>query len=476
MSKREIIQPVKEVLALNEQVIQELKIENEAYAKQHNRKKKFFIITYGCQMNEHDSEKLTASLERMGYELTFMKEDADLIVVNTCCVRENAELKVYGKIGSFKILKRKNPNLIIAICGCMMQQQHVVDEIKKKYRHVDIVFGTHNVHNFPSLLKDAYTQKNTVVQVWDIDGEVIEGLDSHRKYELKAYVNIMYGCNNFCTYCIVPYTRGRERSREKDVILEEIKDLVQNGTKEVTLLGQNVNSYGKTLKEPVAFAELLEEVAKIPGLRRIKFMTSHPKDLSKSVLDVMANYDNVSSYLHLPVQAGSNTLLKAMNRNYTRESYLETIAYAKSHIPNLTISTDLIIGFPGETDQDIEELIDLIKKVQYDSAFTFIYSQRKGTPADEMENQIPEDIKHERFNKVLNALNEIIIEKNANFKDQVVEILVESYSEKDKTLMGRTDGNRTVHFEGDESLIGEFVKIKITQPKKFSLFGQLLED
>ncbi|MBN2796349.1 MAG: tRNA (N6-isopentenyl adenosine(37)-C2)-methylthiotransferase MiaB [Clostridia bacterium] len=475
MSKRELVIPSNDLLAINENVIEEIRIENEGFEKQYGRKKKFFIITYGCQMNEHDSEKLRASVERMGYQLTFVYEDADLIIVNTCCVRENAELKVYGKIGTFKPLKQKNPNLIIAICGCMMQQQHVVEEIKKKYRHVDVVFGTHNVHNFPSLLKDAYTQKNTVVQVWDIDGEVIEGLDSHRKYELKAYVNIMYGCNNFCTYCIVPYTRGRERSREKEVILAEIRDLVKNGTKEVTLLGQNVNSYGKTLSQPVSFDELLEEVAQVEGLKRIKFMTSHPKDLSRHVLDVMAKYDNVSSYLHLPVQAGSNALLKAMNRNYTRESYMETIRYAKEHIPNLTISTDLIIGFPGETEEDIEMLIDLIKEVRYDSAFTFIYSQRKGTPADEMENQIPEDIKHVRFNKVLEALNEIIIEKNLQLKDEVVEILVENYSEKDQTLMGRTDGNRTVHFKGDESLIGEFVSIKITEPKKFSLYGEIVE-
>lgn len=463
------------ILDANEHIIAKIREENMAYYETHGRKKRYLILTYGCQMNEHDSEKLSATIEEMGYEVTPFQDDADLILVNTCCVRENAELKVYGKIGTFKTLKAKNPNLIVAICGCMMQQQHVVDEIKRKYRHVDIVFGTHNVHNFPSLLEQSYTQKNTVVQVWDIDGEVIEGTPSNRKFELKAYVNIMYGCNNFCTYCIVPYTRGRERSREKAHILDEIKTLVENGTREVTLLGQNVNSYGKTLETPVTFAELLKAVSEIEGLRRIKFMTSHPKDLSKDVLEVMATHDNISKYLHLPVQAGSNRLLNAMNRNYTRESYLEIIDYARKKMPEVTISTDLIIGFPGETEEDVEDTIDLIKRVKYDSAFTFIYSQRKGTPADEMENQIDDDVKHERFNRVLAALNEIIVEKNMAMKNEVVEILVEGESKKENTLTGRTDGNRLVHFHGGPELIGQFVRVKITNPKKFSLSGELVE-
>ncbi len=465
----------KEILDNNEQLIERISQDNMAYFTTHGIKKKYLILTYGCQMNEHDSEKLAATLDSMGYEATPFQEDADLILVNTCCVRENAELKVYGKIGSFKALKEKNPNLVIGICGCMMQQDHVVQEIKKKYRHVDIVFGTHNVHNFPGLLNEVLTTKHSVVQVWDIDGEVIENTNSHRKFELKAYINIMYGCNNFCTYCIVPYTRGRERSREKDAILEEIKDLLSKGTKEITLLGQNVNSYGKTLDAPVSFAELLEEVANLDGVKRLKFMTSHPKDLSRDVLDVMARHDNISKYLHLPVQAASNTLLKAMNRGYTKEDYMEIIKYARNIMPEVTISTDLIIGFPGETDEDIDALLELIKEVRYDSAFTFIYSQRKGTPADEMTNQIDNDTKHERFNKVLNSLNEIITEKNLACKDQIVEVLVEGYSRKDETLTGRTDGNRTVHFLGDESLIGSFVNVRVTRPKKFSLYGELAE-
>lgn len=463
------------ILDENAHIIATIKAENDIYFKEEGRIKKYFIKTYGCQMNEHDSEKLSAAVEAMGYITTSEQADADLIIVNTCCVRENAELKVFGKIGSYKALKDKNPNLIIAVAGCMMQQAHVVNEIKRKYQHVDIVFGTHNVHNFPSLLQASYHQKNTVVQVWNIDGEVIEGTPSNRKYKLKAFVNIMFGCNNFCTYCIVPYTRGRERSREKKHILSEIKELVKEGTKEFTLLGQNVNSYGNTFDNPTSFSELLEDVANIPGVKRLKFMTSHPKDLSHDVLDVMARHENISKYLHLPVQAGSNILLKSMNRNYTRESYLETLQYAKKIMPDITVSTDLIIGFPGETEADIDDLIDLIKIVEYDSAFTFIFSQRKGTPADTMANQIADGIKHERFNRVLKALNEIIVKKNLAMKDKEVEILVEGISDKDQTLIGRTDGNQTVHFKGEKSLIGEFVKVKVTNPRKFSLYGDSME-
>lgn len=464
-----------EILKNNDHVISNILEENKAYESKHGKKKKYIIQTYGCQMNEHDSEKLAATIEDMGYEATPFLNDADLILVNTCCVRENAEIKVYGKIGAFKPLKEKNPNLIIGICGCMMQQDHVVTEIKRKYRHVDMVFGTHNVHNFPSLLNEAMTTKHSVVQVWDIDGEVIENTHSARKFELKAFVNIMYGCNNFCTYCIVPYTRGRERSREKEAIIEEIKDLVAKGTKEITLLGQNVNSYGKTLDRPVTFANLLKEVSEIEGVKRLKFMTSHPKDLSKEVIDVMASQDNISKYLHLPVQAGSNGLLKAMNRNYTRESYLDILSYARQLMPDLALSTDIIIGFPGETEEDIEALIDLIKIAKYDSAFTFMFSKRKGTPADEMENQIDDKLKHERFDRVLKEINDIIYAKNLSYKNQVVQVLVEGYSKKDGTLIGRTDGNRTVHFFGDESIIGEFVNVKITDPKKFTLTGELVE-
>lgn len=473
---RQLSKESQTILDANEHIVAKIRDENQDYFDEHGRKKRYLILTYGCQMNEHDSEKLSATIEDMGYEATPFQEDADLIIINTCCVRENAELKVYGKVGSFKALKEKNPNLILVVCGCMMQQDHVVTEIKRKYRHVDIVFGTHNVHNFPNLLRQSYTQKNTVVQVWDIDGEIIEGGNSIRKYELKAFVNIMFGCNNFCTYCIVPYTRGRERSREKHVILEEIQNLIDNGTKEITLLGQNVNSYGKTLDAQITFAELLSSVAEIEGVKRLKFMTSHPKDLSNDVLDVMNTYDNISNYLHLPVQAGSDSLLKVMNRNYTKKEYLDIIRYAKEMMPEVSISTDLIIGFPGETEEDINELIELIEEVEFDSAFTFIYSQRKGTPADEMTNQIPDAVKHERFNRVLEALNTIIYKKNLLLKDEIVTILVEGYAKKDKTLIGRTNGNRSIHFKGDHSLMGQFVQVKITSPRKFSLTGEYIAE
>ncbi len=461
-----------EILSNNVSIISNMRKENENYFENTNRRKKYLILTYGCQMNEHDSENLAVTIEKMGYEATPFQEDADLIVVNTCCVRENAELKVYGKIGSFRPLKDKKPEMTIAVCGCMMQQEHIVDEIKRKYRHVDMVFGTHNVHNFPGLLYNSQSQKKTLVQVWDIDGEVIETTDVNRKFELKAFVNIMYGCNNFCTYCIVPYTRGRERSREKEKIISEIKALVNNGTKEITLLGQNVNSYGKTLEEQISFAELLEEVANIENLKRIKFMSSHPKDLSDEVLKVMARYDNIAKSLHLPIQAASNSLLKVMNRGYTVESYLKTVELARSLMPNISISTDIIIGFPGETEEDIQELIQLLKKVEYEAAFTYLYSQRKGTPADEMTNQIDKSIKTDRFNRILSVLNGIIIENNTKTKDKVFEILVEGYSKKDNTLTGRTEGSRVVHFKGSESLIGEFVDIKITHPCNFSLTGE----
>lgn len=470
-----ISQESKEILENNDYIIENIKEDNLAYFVKHNSRKKYLILTYGCQMNEHDSENLASTIESMGYEVTAFQEDADLIIVNTCCVREHAELKVYGKIGSFKALKTKKPDLIIAICGCMMQQEHIVTEIKRKYRHVDIVFGTHNVHNFPALLKNSYSQNKTLIQVWDIDGEIIEGLQPNKKNELKAFVNIMFGCNNFCTYCIVPYTRGRERSRKKNVIIDEIRELVKSETKEITLLGQNVNSYGKTLDEPISFAELLEEIANIEGLERIKFMTSHPKDLSHEVLHVMAKYDNIANYLHLPIQAGSNVLLKSMNRKYTKEQYIDIIKKARDLMPDISVSTDLIIGFPGESDEDIDELVDLIKEVRYDFAFTFMYSQRKGTPADEMTNQISSDLKSKRFNRVLDELNKIVIEKNRNLKNETVNVLVEGFSKKENILTGRTDGSKIVNFKGDKSLIGKFVDIKVISPKRFSLTGELIE-
>lgn len=474
--KRKQVQVPLEKIQEQDRFIEAIKEKNTRFFAIHNQKPKYTIQTFGCQMNEHDSEKLCAMIEEMGYEKSVLQQECDLIIYNTCAVRENAELKVYGNLGALKNQKRKNPDLKIAVCGCMMQQPHVVEEIKTKYRHVDLVFGTHNIYKFPELLATSMDSESMLVDVWDVDGEVVEGLRSNRKFELKAFVNIMYGCNNFCTYCIVPYTRGRERSREVKDILDEIKELVKNGTKEVTLLGQNVDSYGKTLDEKVTFAQLLRKVNEIEGLERIRFMTSHPKDISDEVIYAMRDCEKVCEFLHLPVQCGSTSLLKKMNRHYSKEYYLDIIEKARREIPDIAFSTDLMIGFPGETEEDILDTIDVVRKVKYDTAFTFIYSKRKGTPAANMENQIPEQVKHERFNRVLEAVNEEIAKISESYKDKVVEVLVEGRSKTDENLLtGRTRQNKLVNFTGgNDDLVGKLVNVKITSPKSFSLQGELV--
>lgn len=474
MSKRKQVQVPIEKIEEQDRFIEAIAEKNLRYYAIHQVKPKYIIQTFGCQMNEHDSEKLCAMLDSMGYEQGMMVEECDLIIYNTCAVRENAELKVFGNLGHLKLAKKKNPDLKIAVCGCMMQQPHVVKEIKSKYKHVDLVFGTHNLYKFPELLTKSMESEKILVDVWDVDGEVVEGLKSNRKFELKAYVNIMYGCNNFCTYCIVPYTRGRERSRTPEDILHEIKELVSNGTKEVTLLGQNVDSYGKTLDNPMTFAELLRKVNEVEGLERIRFMTSHPKDISDEVIYAIRDCDKVCEFLHLPVQCGSSSLLKKMNRHYTKEQYLEIIEKAKKEIPDIAFSTDLMIGFPGETEEDVLDTIDVVEKVRYDTAFTFIYSKRKGTPAAEMENQIPEDVKHERFNRVLNKVNEIIGEINQSYIGKTVEILVEGKSKTDDNrFMGRTRQNKLVNFDAkSQDLIGKLINVEIINATGFSLIGK----
>ncbi|MDU2198580.1 MAG: tRNA (N6-isopentenyl adenosine(37)-C2)-methylthiotransferase MiaB [Peptostreptococcaceae bacterium] len=474
MSKRKQVQVPMEKIEEQDRFIEAIAEQNSRYYAIHQVKAKYIIQTFGCQMNEHDSEKLCAMLDSMGYEQGMMVDECDLIIYNTCAVRENAELKVFGNLGHLKLAKRKNPDLKIAVCGCMMQQPHVVKEIKSKYKHVDLVFGTHNLYKFPELLTKSIESENILVDVWDVDGEVVEGLKSNRKFELKAFVNIMYGCNNFCTYCIVPYTRGRERSRTPEDILNEIKELVANGTKEVTLLGQNVDSYGKTLDNPMTFAELLREVNNVEGIERIRFMTSHPKDISDEVIYAIRDCDKVCEFLHLPVQCGSSSLLKVMNRHYTKEQYLEIIEKAKKEVPDIAFSTDLMIGFPGETEEDLLDTIDVVEKVRYDSAFTFIYSKRKGTPAAEMENQIPEDVKHERFNRVLSKVNEIVGEINQSYIGKTVEVLVEGKSKTDDNrFMGRTRQNKLVNFDAkSEDLIGKLINVEITSATGFSLIGK----
>ncbi|WP_434796170.1 tRNA (N6-isopentenyl adenosine(37)-C2)-methylthiotransferase MiaB [Terrisporobacter vanillatitrophus] len=476
MGERKQVQVPVEKIEEQNRFIEAIGEKNNRYFAINKRKPKYMIQTFGCQMNEHDSENLAGMLEAMGYEATLMTTDCDLIIYNTCAVRENAELKVYGNLGHLKLAKRKNPDLKIAVCGCMMQQPHVVKEIKTKYKHVDLVFGTHNLYKFPELLTETMDSHTTLVDVWDVDGEVVEGLRSSRKFELKAFVNIMYGCNNFCTYCIVPYTRGRERSRTPEDIINEIKELAANGTKEITLLGQNVDSYGKTLEEPITFAQLLRMTNEIEGLERIRFMTSHPKDISDEVIYAMRDCDKVCEFLHLPVQCGSTSLLKKMNRHYTKEDYLRIIEKAKSEIPGITFSTDLMIGFPGETEEDLLDTIDVVEKVKYDNAFTFIYSKREGTPAAKMEDQIPEDVKHERFNKVLAKVNEILADLNKEYVGKTVEVLIEGKSKTDDSkFTGRTRQNKLVNFtvkNPEENLVGKLMNIKISAATTFSLVGE----
>lgn len=425
-------------------------------------KKLFCISTYGCQMNEEDSEKLSGMLKSQGYERTENKEEASIIIFNTCCVRENAENKVFGNLGQLKQLKKKNPNLVIAICGCMMQQVGMADKVLKTFPYVDIIFGTHNAHKFPEYLHRVLQEGVQVKEILNKEEGIVEGLPIDRKSDVKAFVTIMYGCNNFCTYCIVPYVRGRERSRKSEDIIKEIEELVSQGYKEITLLGQNVNSYGKGLEEDIDFAGLLRKVNEVKGLERVRFMTSHPKDLSDDVIMAIKECDKLCEQVHLPVQSGSSRILKEMNRHYDREYYLDLVKKIKSEIPDVTLTTDIIIGFPGETEEDFLDTLSLCEEVGYDSAFTFIYSRRNHTPADKMENQIPDDIKHDRFNRLVEAINKKVVIKNKEYEGKVVEVLVEGPSKNDETkLTGRTRNGKLVNFAGDEKLVGELVNLKI---------------
>ncbi|WP_300258205.1 tRNA (N6-isopentenyl adenosine(37)-C2)-methylthiotransferase MiaB [Clostridium sp.] len=439
-------------------------------------KKLFCISTYGCQMNEEDSEKLSGMLKSQGYERTENKEEASIIIFNTCCVRENAENKVFGNLGQLKQLKKKNPNLVIAICGCMMQQVGMADKVLKTFPYVDIIFGTHNAHKFPEYLNRVLQEGVQVKEILNKEEGIVEGLPIDRKSDVKAFVTIMYGCNNFCTYCIVPYVRGRERSRKSDDIIKEIEELVSQGYKEITLLGQNVNSYGKGLEEDIDFAGLLRKVNEVKGLERVRFMTSHPKDLSEDVIRAIKECDKLCEQVHLPVQSGSSRILKEMNRHYDREYYLDLVKKIKSEIPDVTLTTDIIIGFPGETEEDFLDTLSLCEEVGYDSAFTFIYSRRNHTPADKMENQIPDDIKHDRFNRLVEAINKKVIIKNKEYEGKIVEVLVEGPSKNDETkLTGRTRNGKLVNFAGDEKLVGELVNLKIVRAQPFSLIGEIVE-
>jgi len=440
-----------------------------------DRQKKYFIETYGCQMNEHDSEKISWILENMNYNKAQDIEEADFIIYNTCLIRENAELKVYGKIGALKKLKRENPNLMIAICGCMMQREEVRNIITSKHKHVDIIFGTHNIHKLPQLINNHLQTGNTIVDIVEDSKEIIENIDANRTYSYKAYINIMYGCNNFCTYCIVPYTRGREASREPNNIINEIQELAKKGYKEITLLGQNVNSYGKTLGFEYRFADLLKDINEIDGIERIRFMTSHPKDLSNDLINSYATLNKLCGHLHLPIQSGSNKVLKEMNRKYTREDYLAIVYKLRELVPNIAITTDIIVGFPGETEEDFNETLNLINEVQFDSAYIFLYSIREGTLAAKMENQIDYKIKHDRFQRLSDTLNQISLDKNITLIGKTVEVLVEGISKNNpNVLTGHTDSSKLVHFKGSKELIGSLVNVKIEDAKTFTIEGSLV--
>ena len=433
------------------------------------------VTTFGCQMNARDSEKLMGILKEVGFEET-ESENADFVIYNTCTVRDNANQRVYGRLGVLNGFKKKNPSMKIALCGCMMQEQVVLDKIQKSYSFVDLIFGTHNIYKFAELLLRTYESKGMIIDIWKDTDQIVEDLPVSRKYSFKSGINIMFGCNNFCSYCIVPYVRGRERSREPKEIIMEIERLVADGVKEVMLLGQNVNSYGKNLEHPISFAELLQKVEKIEGLERIRFMTSHPKDLSDELIEVMKHSKKICKHLHLPLQSGSTRILEKMNRRYTKESYLALAEKIRKEIPDISITTDIIVGFPGETLEDVEETIDVVKKVQFDNAFTFIYSKRTGTPAAAMENQVPEDVVKEGFDKLLKVVQDTARLRVKRMEGQIQSALVEEINEQESSFVtGRLSNNTIVHFKGDASLVGKIVKVSLDQCEGFYFMGSMVE-
>ena len=445
-----------------------------AFQVEHGRRPKACVVTFGCQMNARDSEKLAGILEEAGYELTEAEEDADFVLYNTCTVRDNANQRVYGRLGHLNSLKKKKPYLKIALCGCMMQERDVVEKIRKSYRFVDLIFGTHNLFRFAELLSELLASEEMVVDIWDETDKIVENLPVKRKYRYKSGVNIMFGCNNFCSYCIVPYVRGKERSRNPEDILREIRDLAADGVVEIMLLGQNVNSYGKNLENPMSFAELLKEAEKIEGIERIRFMTSHPKDLSDELIQVMKQSKKICRHLHLPLQSGSTRILQAMNRRYTKEQYLALAEKIRKEIPDIAITTDIIVGFPGETMEDVEETIDVVKRVQYDNAFTFIYSKRTGTPAASMPNQVPQEVVKEGFDKLLKTVQDIAKVRISLLQGQTLPALAEEVNAQDKTLItGRLSNNTIVHFPGNPALIGKIINVRLKECHGFYYLGEI---
>ncbi len=435
--------------------------------------KKYKIYTYGCQMNVHESEKLAGILNEEGYTETTNDIDADIIVFNTCCIRENAEQRILGNVGALKPLKKKNKNLIIAICGCMTQQNGVAQQLVKTFPFIDIVFGTHNLTCFKEYLQKRLSTSKKVIKVVEDDGSLPKLVKPYRTSYPNAWVNIVYGCNNFCTYCIVPYVRGRERSRPPKEILDEVKSLVNGGYKEITLLGQNVDSYGKNFEDGYDFASLLSDISKIEGKFRLRFMSNHPKDITEKVVKVISESDKICNYIHLPLQSGSSKILKAMNRHYTFESYLEKVNMIRSFLPNCSISTDIMVGFPNESEEDFLDTMKMVETVKFDGAFTFVYSRRKGTKADLMDNQIDEETKKQRIMKLVDKVNEINRQKSLTYVNKVVEVLCEDYDCKKDLYLGRDESNRMIYFKSENSLIGKFVNVKITETGGISLYGEL---
>ena len=438
------------------------------------RKPTCCVVTFGCQMNARDSEKLLGILTEVGFADNGEDEKSDFVIFNTCTVRDNADQRVYGRLGILNGYKKKNPAMKIGLCGCMMQEQGVVEKLQKSYRFVNLIFGTHNIFKFAELLVTMLESDDMIIDIWKDTNEIVEDLPIVRKYKFKSGTNIMFGCNNFCSYCIVPYVRGRERSREPKDIIREIEMLVKDGVIEIMLLGQNVNSYGKNLEHPVSFAQLLTEVEKIEGLERIRFMTSHPKDLSDELIEVMKHSKKICRHLHLPLQSGSTKILTAMNRRYTKEQYLELAEKIRKEIPDMAITTDIIVGFPGETKEDVDETIDVIRRVKYDNAFTFIYSKRTGTPAAAME-QVPEELVKEQFDRVLKTVQETAREQVSRYQGQICDVLVEEINENDSSLVtGRMSNNTLVHFPGDASLVGKLVNVSLDECHGFYYMGHMV--
>lgn len=446
------------------------------FERKNGRRPCFFTQTFGCQMNAKDSEKLIGILENIGFEM-IEDESADLVFYNTCTVRDNANQRVYGRLGFVHNMKKKAPHKKIALCGCMMQEPSVIEKIQKSYRFVDLIFGTHNIYKFAELIVAMYSSDSMIIDIWQDTDKIVEDLPAERKYTFKSGVNIMYGCNNFCSYCIVPYVRGRERSRDPRDIIREIEKLVSEGVVEVMLLGQNVNSYGKNLEEPMSFAQLLQEVEKIDGLERIRFMTSHPKDLSDELIQVMKHSKKICRHLHLPLQAGSTRILEAMNRRYTKEQYLALAHKIREEIPDISLTTDIIVGFPGETAADVDETIEVVKEVQYDNAFTFIYSKRTGTPAATMPNPTGEEEIKENFDRLLKVVQETAKSRVGRLTGEVHGALVEEINEHDSSLVtGRLSNNTIVHFPGDASLIGKIISVRLVESHGFYYTGQLINE